>query len=40
MADLHIRIPDALWQKLKLQAEKNRRSLTAEAVVVIEKGVK
>ena len=40
MTDLHIRIPDDLAEKIKAQAEENRRSVNSEVLVAIEKAVK
>lgn len=31
--------PDAVHERLKLQAERNRRSVTQEAIVLIESGI-
>ena len=40
MIDLHIRIPDELAEKIKAQAEENRRSINSEVIIAIEKAVK
>jgi hypothetical protein len=36
MTDLHIRIPDVLAEKIKAQAEENRRSINSEVLVMLE----
>jgi hypothetical protein len=36
MIDLHIRIPDELAEKIKAQAEENRRSINSEVIILLE----
>lgn len=36
----HIRIPESLWRKTKELAERNRRTLSAEILIALEKVVK
>jgi hypothetical protein len=36
MIDLHIRIPDELAEKIKAQAEENRRSINSEIIILLE----
>ncbi len=39
VADLHIRIPDALHKKLKAQAKANLRSVVAEINIILGKAL-